>query len=432
MIKKLLAVIYLILFSSLTYSQIWSEQVSGVTTDLKSVSVVDGSAAWICGYSGVVLRTTNAGVNWINVSGNGIPNTVLLINIFGINQTTALTAGYISTTTFVYRTTNSGANWTQVFTQPNGFINAIWMTSNTNGLMQGDPAGSRWTLFKTTDGGANWDSSGMYLPQVGTEAGWNNSLWYRDNKFWFGTNNTKVYFSSNNGANWTGKSTSPEINGYSVCFNYFWMPNSGLLGGTTMMMSNDTGYTWSTVTAPGTGNIVGFTGYPSPVNDLFFSQVKYARGNKTYTTFGNNPPVFFEEYTAPSGTYTHMAMPTNLTGSYITYAVRTAGGITRCTCPVSGISTISNEIPSDFKLEQNYPNPFNPVTNIEFSIAKTTNVKLAVYDNTGKLVDILVSGETKPGTYKITLDAGSFASGIYFYSLQTNEFTKTKKMILVK
>lgn len=431
MIKKLLSVICFIFISSHSYSQIWTEQVSGVTTDLKSVSVVDGLTAWICGYSGVVLRTTNSGVNWVNVSGNGIPNNVQLINIFGINQNSALTAGYISTTTYVYRTSNGGANWTQVFTQPNGFINAIWMTSNTNGIIQGDPAGSRWTLFKTTNGGANWDSAGMYLPQAGSEAGWNNSLWYRDNKYWFGTNSSKIYFSSNNGLNWVSKSTAPEVNGYSICFSYWWMPNSGLLGGTSIMMSNDTGYTWSQLTAPGTGNIVGFTGYPVPVDNLYFMQVKYARGNKVFRSY-NNPPSFSEEYTAPSGTYNHMAMTPIPSGYFMTYAVRTAGGITRCTCPVSGISTISNEIPFDYKLEQNYPNPFNPVTNVEFSIAKYSNIKISIYDNTGKLVDILFSGESKPGIYKITWDAVNFASGIYYYSLQTDEFTQTKKMILVK
>ena len=388
--------------------------------------------AWICGYSGVVLKTTNAGVNWTNVSGNGIPNNVQLINIFGIDQNNAITAGYISTTTYVYRTTNAGANWTQVFTQANGFINAVWMTSNTNGLMQGDPAGGRWTLFKTSNGGANWDSTGMYLPQVGTEAGWNNSLWYRDNKFWFGTNNTKVYFSSNNGATWSGKSTSPEVNGYSVCFSLYWSQNSGLLGGTSIVMSNDTGYTWSTITTPGTGNIVGFTGYPLPVDNMYFMQIRYARGNMIYWSSGGNPPAFSIEYTAPSGTYNHMSMARTSSGSFMTFAVKTAGGITRCTCPVTAISTISNEVPTSYKLGQNYPNPFNPVTNIEFSIPKNSSVKISIYDNTGKLVDILFSGESKPGTYKITWDAVNYASGIYYYSLQTDEFTMTKKMILVK
>jgi photosystem II stability/assembly factor-like uncharacterized protein len=432
MLKKLLPVVCVILLSSQIYSQYWTEQVSGVTTDLKSVSVVNNADAWICGYSGVVLKTTNAGTNWINVSGNGIPNNASLINIYATDQNNALTAGYITTTTYVYRTTNGGTNWTQVFSQANGFINAMWMTSNTNGFMQGDPAGGRWTLFKTTNGGANWDSTGLYLPQAGTEAGWNNSLWYLNNKFWFGTNNTKVYFSSNNGASWSGKSTSPEVNGYSVCFSQFWTQNSGLLGGTTILASEDTGYTWLPATALGTGNIVGFTGYPYPVDNMYFQQIKYARGNKIYKSNGGSPPSFSEEYTAPSGTYNHMAMPTGFTGSFLSIAVRTAGGISKCTCPVTGISTISNEIPVEFKLKQNYPNPFNPVTNIEFSIAKSTYAKIAVYDNTGRQVDIIFSGETKPGTYKAVFDAGNYASGIYFYSLQTNEFTQTKKMILVK
>jgi photosystem II stability/assembly factor-like uncharacterized protein len=114
------------------------EQTSGVSIDLKSAYAVNTSSGWICGYSGTVLRTTNAGSNWLNVSGNGIPATRLLINIFGIDANTAITAGYEGANTYVYRTSNAGANWTQVFTETNGFINAVWMISPLNGFMQGD------------------------------------------------------------------------------------------------------------------------------------------------------------------------------------------------------------------------------------------------------------------------------------------------------
>lgn len=107
-----------LLFSQTAW--IYNEQNSGVTTSLNSVCM-NGSwhnpwqwQAWICGSSGVVLVTTNAGMNWQSVGANGIPSNAELITIGTKALDTALTAGRIGTTTFVYRTVNRGANWQQV------------------------------------------------------------------------------------------------------------------------------------------------------------------------------------------------------------------------------------------------------------------------------------------------------------------------------
>lgn len=97
-----------------------------------------------------------------------------------------------------------------------------------------------------------------------------------------------------------------------------------------------------------------------------------------------------------------------------------------------GIEPYINETPSSFDLKQNFPNPFNPTTNINFSLPKSSYVSLKVYDLVGKEVKTLVDGNQQQGTYNITFDAVNLPSGIYFYTLKTNEFTATKKMMLVK
>lgn len=98
-----------------------------------------------------------------------------------------------------------------------------------------------------------------------------------------------------------------------------------------------------------------------------------------------------------------------------------------------GIQPIGNEIPSKFNLEQNYPNPFNPVTKIRFSVPKSANVTLEVYDVTGKLVATLAKNEAvTAGLKEIEFNAVNLPSGIYFYSLKSADFTETKKMVLVK
>ncbi|HWA07685.1 MAG TPA: T9SS type A sorting domain-containing protein [Ignavibacteria bacterium] len=97
-----------------------------------------------------------------------------------------------------------------------------------------------------------------------------------------------------------------------------------------------------------------------------------------------------------------------------------------------GIEPYINETPSSFELKQNFPNPFNPTTNINFSLPKSTYVSLKVYDLVGREVKTLVDGNQQQGTYNIMYDAVNLPSGIYFYTLKTNEFTETKKMMLVK
>lgn len=91
------------------------------------------------------------------------------------------------------------------------------------------------------------------------------------------------------------------------------------------------------------------------------------------------------------------------------------------------------EIPAEYSLYQNYPNPFNPSTIIKFGLPEQTIVELTVFDILGRRVKTLVNNEVKqPGHYEIHFNASDLASGIYFYQLQTNKFTSTKKMMLVK
>jgi hypothetical protein len=96
------------------------------------------------------------------------------------------------------------------------------------------------------------------------------------------------------------------------------------------------------------------------------------------------------------------------------------------------LSVISNGVPAEFSLKQNYPNPFNPSTTIQYSLPKAGNVKIVVYDVSGREVETLIDEHSSPGTFELTWDAARFSSGVYFYKLQTDEFTDVKKMLLVK
>ncbi|MFI5211321.1 MAG: S8 family serine peptidase [Ignavibacteria bacterium] len=102
------------------------------------------------------------------------------------------------------------------------------------------------------------------------------------------------------------------------------------------------------------------------------------------------------------------------------------------TVGVTGINPVSTEIPDRFALYANYPNPFNPVTKIRFDIASATNAELVIFDILGRKVASVINERLNPGKYAVSYDAGALSSGVYFYKLVTDNYTDTRKMLLVK
>ncbi|MBS1492727.1 MAG: T9SS type A sorting domain-containing protein [Bacteroidetes bacterium] len=94
----------------------------------------------------------------------------------------------------------------------------------------------------------------------------------------------------------------------------------------------------------------------------------------------------------------------------------------------------NTETVENYKLSQNYPNPFNPTTKINFSVPKSGFVTLKLYDNLGREVADLVNGNLSQGSYEVTMDASTYelTSGMYYYRLEANGFSESKKMILAK
>ena len=88
--------------------------------------------------------------------------------------------------------------------------------------------------------------------------------------------------------------------------------------------------------------------------------------------------------------------------------------------------------PSKYALGSSYPNPFNPVTNINYSFPKMANVRLTIYDMTGREISTLYNGTQIPGYHTINWDASEQSSGIYFVKMVAGEYVNTKKLMLVK
>lgn len=98
-----------------------------------------------------------------------------------------------------------------------------------------------------------------------------------------------------------------------------------------------------------------------------------------------------------------------------------------------GASQVAGEeLPTLYSLEQNFPNPFNPVTQINFGLLESMNVRLAVYDVLGREVAVLVDGLQAAGAHEVTFEAGNLPSGLYMYRIETPQGSISKIMSLLK
>ena len=235
---------------------------------------------------------------------------------------------------------------------------------------------------------------------------------------WFGTNNTRVYYTTNLGSSWGYGATTGSANSYSVAFN---TGGIGFTGQSVTLKSTNGGANYSSVTLPGTGTCYSFNN----VLDRFW----YNRGASIYWSEDNGAN-FSSQYT---GTGTYQAMDMTLDGNVIRgWSVTNTGNIAGYYEMISGISNNHNQIPSDYSLSQNYPNPFNPSTKISFSLPQANNVKLVVYDLLGREVATLVNDYMNAGNHTVDFNASTLASGVYMYRIEAGSFTAAKKMMLLK
>ncbi len=98
----------------------------------------------------------------------------------------------------------------------------------------------------------------------------------------------------------------------------------------------------------------------------------------------------------------------------------------------TNVKKVNSSKPKSFNLQQNYPNPFNPKTTIQFEIARQSNVKLNIISIEGKTIASLVNNNLDEGSYSADWDATRFASGVYLYRLETENYSDTKKFVLLK
>ncbi len=99
---------------------------------------------------------------------------------------------------------------------------------------------------------------------------------------------------------------------------------------------------------------------------------------------------------------------------------------------LTGLNSNQIDMPTVFKLYDNYPNPFNPTTTIRYDVPKNSFVKITIFDILGRLIGTPVNEQKSAGRYEYNWNASNYASGTYFYKMETDAYTNIKKMVLIK
>lgn len=334
-----------------------------------SIAFCDNDTGLAVGPSNIILRTTNSGNSWnITYSGYGLA----LGDIFFVNKYLVYTCGR----QWIYRSSDCGKTWVQLGWWPYTIFKSIYFTDTLNGLA----VGTEGYMLSTTNGGINWSQRYMMLPvQFGDSSLYDVAFLNKNTGFACGNNGIFVK-TTNAGVNWSFYSNG-NINQLH-CLSFV-NENTGYTAGSggRINKTTDGGISWSTQISPDITTLLG---------------MEFINDNTGW-----------------------------ICGPHGLILKTTNGGST-------WISPISTETPSVYSLSQNYPNPFNPRTNIKFSISKSSDVKITVYDISGKELEVLVNEKLRTGTYHTEWNGANYSSGVYFYTMTAGDFTETKRILLVK
>jgi len=396
----------------------WSQQLSTVTRDLLfSVSFVDANNGWICGTNkenGGLLRTTNGGATWSALA--TIPNNPGMNAIDFVDVNTGWTVSWPG---LIYKTTNGGQSWSSQTSGTNSVLRGVnFVDANT-----GWAVGNVGAIMKTSNGGSTWTNQGSGSAYYWSVFALNSSL------AWVGGDNFSILKTTNGGTNWTASYSVAGSADFVRAITFFDANNGwGVGDGGRIVKTTNGGTSWTSQTSGTTNGLynVAFTSASTGwICGMGGMLLKTTDGGSTWNR--QILPTYNDLYGI---TFVNPNMGW-IVGWNGTILSTTMGNLT-------AVEKVSRVIPSSFVLEQNFPNPFNPTTTIRYTLPRSSNVSVAVYNMLGQRVADLVSADQSAGSYQVVWNA-TVASGIYFYRLEavgangSNErFVDVKKMVVLK
>jgi photosystem II stability/assembly factor-like uncharacterized protein len=432
----ILSFLIIIFITSGLYSQqYWLSLNSPVKLDLKKCCFLDSLTGWVAGDSGLVMKTTNGGLNWSRQNAktkNQIHEVFFLNKRLGWALSWNIFNPYPPYGTLILRTTDGGVNWdTSSFATENVYIRTVYFQDSLHGFM----GGTYRNIMRTSDGGANWldvsiDSMIVSFFPVNNFTFYNNNFGYASGgQIDFAG---VVWRTTDRGLRWSPDLLAPEPM-WNVCFLDS-MRIIGLCGdfeyGPSIVTTSNAGANWKYV-------YLGFFGFPSAMAYRTNYEVWAPLGFAQAFIYSIDSGYNWTEYTNPdSAEVNHVLFPDSKHG----YAVCQYGKILKFNTTLIGINNQNTTVTNNYTLHQNYPNPFNPATNISYELRSNSYVVLKIYDLTGKEIKILFNGYQNSGKYNLKFSGENLSSGIYFYEITAKDLTgksnnvykETKKMILLK
>ncbi|MBX7044269.1 MAG: T9SS type A sorting domain-containing protein [Ignavibacteria bacterium] len=404
--KTTISLFLVLIFTSSVFAQ-WT-LTNGVGTTNGNTLYTVGNDIY-AGTDSKAYRTTNNGDSWIEIN-DGFGSSRKIRDFSYSNLTSTIWCA--AENSGLYFSTNNGANWIREFGSITTTPIAV-VTVNQYVIMA--RSGS---ISSTTNNGLNWIAMDGNNPSYSSQR----SLGTDGSKIYLGNGSDGVYVTFLGGTSWTR--INGNLTGNSLTINELRCANSKIYiaTGAGIYSSTNNGTNWINLNPSlSTTSIWSLS--------VLNSNIIIGTANKIYLS--TNDGANWSDITA--------GLPANPNVSEIDYnnqyifAILQTGAVYRLLkSSVIGISNISTEIPNKFTLSQNYPNPFNPTTNIEFSIPEKSFVKLNVFDISGRQVSQLANENLSAGTFRYDFNAENLPSGTYFYKLETDKFSETKKMILMK
>lgn len=374
-----------------------------------------------------ILKTTNKGDNWVILFRQ--PSNIVggFKRVIFLNPNTGYVAG-----NFMLKTTDGGLNWSNV-SLPAGHPSSDLSVLNENTIWTVDEETTYGGIFYTSNGGINWSN------QLSAGASNPDRIYMYNAVMGFANRNggSFMYHTTNGGLNWA---QVPGVDGFRDM--YFADNLTGWKAFGSMKKTTDGGLNWVTQTLPSGGNIqiVSMYEFANINRDTIWGVggeiLQGSLKGIVYRTINGGVNWLFQvpdiSPNIPQYIYTDFINKNNgwVYTDFNRGAHTTTGGDDTF---YTSIKQISLNVPDKFYLGQNYPNPFNPATKIKYQIVKNSYVKLLVFDITGKEIEALVNKEQIAGFYEAEFSGGNLSSGVYFYSLYIDEkLIDTKRMVLVK
>ena len=431
--RKILIILTFITLSSNSYAIYgWIEYQTPLNERVRGIAFVNSLTGWALGDSGRIIKSTNGGVSWIlqNMGTN-----YRMSSLSFINENTGWIAGgsrnlFALNNYYLYGTTNGGSTWDSIYYGiiDQSYINRVYLQSPNLGFMLGDGgngSGTQGFFYKSTDFGNSWITQlwpTHTYPDIKFKD--NNTGWvlthYIDD---IGHDTTTIMKTTNAGLSWFKIYSRRSLNLSKITYignddliitgESFMQGNQGRF----FLRSTNGGASWDSTLLTSGFNVIPYF--------VSFNIGWWSDQDGIYKTTDGGIS-FINQFTSPA--YSIFFID-SLNG----WAAGENGVIYRTvTGGVTGIAPINNSIPGKMSLYQNYPNPFNPSTLIKFDIAWNSHTNITIFDNTGRLIESLLNQSLSPGTYEVQWNAESYPSGVYYYRLETDGFSQTKKMLLIK